>query len=513
MSDDNNSCQSDEPLEDELYDYCSSATITEEGIHEIIDRHKESAPDNFLHVSDYEFFHHACRNETVTEGIIQCLLEYFPDAVNDADDDECLPLHYACRNNNELGIIRLLIDAAPDSVRHTKDNHGDTPLHKLCANTELEEKNALQISKLLLEKYPESIRHMNNDGQLPLHYACKNCNVSLGIIELLLDVAPDLVRHEDDNGYVPLHCLCSNTELDDTTRLDILKLLLEKHPESTQHVGAEGHLPIHLAAVFTESPEFCSWLLEAYPGSDRIADNSGMLPFHHACAHNTVEAVEYWYNVYPDAVDHPSTSGLYPVHIAIGVSPDKIQALKIVKFLLDCDPRVKFQEVAQSEQSLLHFACRFDCGQSNTAVSLKMIEAIYDAHPELIRKEDDDGQLLLHQLCAVPPSYDETRRIAILKLLLEKYPESIRHESGKGFLPIHNALMMAESPAICRMLIDAYPGSERIPSNSTRMLPFHYACMNNTLDTVEYLYNLYPDAIEQTASHQESILFIVQSEV
>ena len=28
------------------------------------------------------------------------------------------------------------------------------------------------------------------------------------------------------------------------------------------------------------------------------------------------------------------------------------------------------------------------------------------------------------------------------------------------------------------------------------MLPTHFACMSNTVATVEYLYNLYPDAVE-----------------
>ena len=124
MSDDNNSGQSDTmSLEDQLLGFCHSDSISEEGINYFIDLHKESTPDNYLHVNDYEFFHVACRNEAVTEDIIQCLLEYFPAAAAAADEDGCLPIHSACRNKNvSLGIIRLLIDAAPDSVRH-EDNY------------------------------------------------------------------------------------------------------------------------------------------------------------------------------------------------------------------------------------------------------------------------------------------------------------------------------------------------------------------------------------------------------
>eukprot|EP00986_Skeletonema_menzelii_P002706 scaffold756_cov137-Skeletonema_menzelii.AAC.6 len=197
--DDNGSYQSaEEALEDELYTYCSSAALKTDGIHEIIERHKLSTPNNNHQVSDCEFFHSACRNEKVTEGIIQCLLEYFPAAVN-TDVDGC--------------------------------------------------------------------------GLLPLHYACKNCNVSLGIIQLLIDAAPDTVRHQDIQGYLPLHCLCSNKQLGETPALEILKLLLEKHPESIRHKIDDGFLPIHMAAVFAKSSEFFRVLIDAYPGSERIADD------------------------------------------------------------------------------------------------------------------------------------------------------------------------------------------------------------------------------------------------
>eukprot|EP00984_Skeletonema_dohrnii_P013412 scaffold5549_cov79-Skeletonema_dohrnii-CCMP3373.AAC.15 len=66
----------------------------------------------------------ACCNEVVTEGIIRCLLEHFPAAISDADDNGHLPLHAACglNKNVTIGIIQLLIDAAPDSVRHEDNN-------------------------------------------------------------------------------------------------------------------------------------------------------------------------------------------------------------------------------------------------------------------------------------------------------------------------------------------------------------------------------------------------------
>ncbi len=419
--DDSSSCQSIESPEDELFEHCKYEDISEERIQEIIERFGNQP------VGNCSFFRAALSNETVTEGIIQCLLEYFPVAANYPDDD----------------------------------------------------------------------------GLLPLHYALTHCkNVSTGIIQLLIDAAPDSVRHTDNSGYMPLHWLCNNDKLDETFAVATLRLLLEKYPDSTQHVDNTGLLPIHIAAT-SKSPEFCGLLIEAYPRSERIASHMGMLPIHCACLKNSVDVVEYLYNLYPDSINHATQDGAYPIHFAISTSAfrigtplDKNEALKIVKFLIGCDPNVKFQECKQGE-SLLHLACRCDHGQSSTIVALGIIEAIYNAQPEFIRKEDVKGKLPLHKLCA-NSSLDNSNStaMAILRLLLEKYPESIRHADNDGYLPIHGAAGR-KSPEFCRVLIEAYPGSERI-ADDKGMLPIHCACINNTVETVEFLYNLYPDAINES---------------
>eukprot|EP00984_Skeletonema_dohrnii_P020030 scaffold9689_cov79-Skeletonema_dohrnii-CCMP3373.AAC.4 len=138
---DNNSRQSayaSVVLSNELLACCVSDTFSEDGVRDIIERH-ELAHNN-RHVSNHKFFFAACCNEDVTEGIIRCLLEYFPAAASDTDhSDGEMPLHLACNNNSivSFDIIQLLIDAAPDSVRH-QDNNGLMPLHHLCSNRKVD---------------------------------------------------------------------------------------------------------------------------------------------------------------------------------------------------------------------------------------------------------------------------------------------------------------------------------------------------------------------------------------
>ena len=162
--DDDGSFQSADLL-NELFGYCKYEDISEEGIREIIKRFGNQR------VGDYSFFRAALFNETVTEEIIQCLLEYFPAAANDSAGGK-MPLHYAlthCKNVS-TGIIQLLIDAAPGSVRRT-DSSRNLPLHILCDNNSLDDSTASEITQLLLEEYPESIQQCARMRTLPIHSA------------------------------------------------------------------------------------------------------------------------------------------------------------------------------------------------------------------------------------------------------------------------------------------------------------------------------------------------------
>jgi ankyrin repeat protein len=155
-----------------LEEYCDFASpspnFSEAGLRELIERH------GFLPNTDFDynahmlvgddFFHKACLNERVSEGVLRCLLEYFPDAANTTNtSDGETPLHCLCQNKNvTLGMVKLLIDAAPESVK-TGDYFDKTPLHCLCCNeTDLDVKVAVDILRLLVMKYPEATRHYHD---------------------------------------------------------------------------------------------------------------------------------------------------------------------------------------------------------------------------------------------------------------------------------------------------------------------------------------------------------------
>ena len=160
---------------------------------------------------------------------------------------------------------------------------------------------------------------------------------------------------------------------------------------------------------------------------------------------------------------------------------------EIIRCLLECFPEAASDATA-SGWTPLHYAC------SNKNVTLGIIQLLIDAAPDSVRSVGNDGVTPLHCLCDNNKVHEDNA-IQIVELLIEKYPEAARHADRDGDLPIHYASKW-RSPEFCRVLIETYPGSERIMGGG--ILPLHYACtVQNSLATVEYLYKLYPEAINR----------------
>ena len=93
----------------------------------------------------------------------------------------------------------------------------------------------------------------------------------------------------------------------------------------------------------------------------------------------------------------------------------------------------------------------------------QMIKVLFGAHPASIRSVNNEGYMPLHTLCR---NKKEATAMQILKFFLEKNPEAVRHATTRGYLPIHFAVG-TKSPEFCRVLIEAYPGSNPNPNYDT----------------------------------------------
>jgi ankyrin repeat protein len=222
-------------LKKELLDLCRSGSLSEDGLREIIIE-RYGAPKN-PNITDYAFFHEACRNERVTEGILRMILEYFPDTARAIGRLGGTPLHQMCFNKNAtLGMMQLLIDACPGSL-HRANVRGKMPLHYLCSNEDLDEDAGLEILKFLIERCPQSVRHATDKNSLPLHFAAMY--QSPEFCRILIEAYPESERMTNNNDALPIHWACTyNTNA-------TVKYLYKLYPESISVPDNNGLYSIH----------------------------------------------------------------------------------------------------------------------------------------------------------------------------------------------------------------------------------------------------------------------------
>jgi ankyrin repeat protein len=399
-------------------------------------------------------------------------------------------------------MVQLLIDASPDSIDTANNIHGCL-FYLTNSNKNLDASIKSDILGLLVERYPEAMLRRLASGYTPLHITLLHLmtvsqNVTLGMVQLLVDADPESIDRVNNSGSTPLHFLCANEKLGNATAVDILGLFFEKCPEAAQHaVGDDDRLPIHLAARYGKSTEFCRMLIEAYPGSERITTSRGLLPFHVACLYGSVSLAEYLYKLYPESINVADRDGRYPIHYAmlgLETRTNRAIAIEMVQLLLDCDPYVlercpeALRRHTASGYTPLHIMM-----SANQNVTNGMVQLLVDAYPQSIDRVNNAGNTPLHFLCA-NKNKEDTAAIDILGLFLERCPEAAQHARGDGRIPIHIAAQGLKSVEFCRMLTEAYPGSERV-ATSRGALPLHFACRYGTVETAKFLLKLYPESI------------------
>ena len=441
MSENGNNCRQSaaQQLEKELFIHCQSDLLSEEGIRKILERHGFITNDH--DVSDCNFILAACCNTRVTEGIIQCLLKYFPCAASATDRRERSPLHFACINPNvTLNIIKLIIDAASDSIR-SGDNSGNMPLHYLCDNGKVDEAAALKILKLLIEKYTGAVRHADVQGKLPIHLASRGRSPEF--CRLLIEAYPGSEQITDTGGVLPLHWACAKGSLATVEYLHSL------FPDTINHPSTSGLYPIHYAIMGTKhrednaaaAAEIVHFLLDC--DFDKNQYYRGHL-FHFAC----------------QVENNDSNIGA---------------RIQIIKILFDANPfAIDYDRISTVIQH---------CHQQvQTFVNGELVYA-RQGWPFLITP-DDNGQLPLHR------ALQNNVRIGSIKLLSVGNPSAVKSIDNSGALPLHVACEHHDSTSVVEYLL-GYARITHTAIDRDGNTALHYACRGAKYNTIALLLEKY----------------------
>ncbi len=496
---------SDQPTTDallkELEALCKSALLSVDCLRERIERHH----GNNHHVENYDFFLWACRNERLTEGIIRCLLEHFPDAASYSCRKGSTPLHYICFNKNvTLGMVQLIIEACPESLGRADNPVGYMPLHTLCLNKSLDDTAAVDILGLLLERCPEAVRHTETNGALPIHVAC-GLGRSLEFCRMLIEAYPGSERITNSSGVLPLHLVCREGAV------VTAKYLLGLYPESINVADRKGAYPVHYAIVTLISEnrtnpaiaaEMILFLLD-YHSNVALQKIYGRFPlviiFTYACNHRNnaskfnaaVKILHLLYDTHPEAIEDNGITS----NIDRRVVPREIQTFINTQLTYARQARDSTFMSTRDEngQLPLHIAFQHDPydPEYKYNATFGSIKLLVKGNRNAVRIPDNDGSLPLHN--AVQGHNGSPYATKVVDYLIGLDLDTLTAVDREGNTVLHHACLKAEYVLIT-LLLGKYGAVSVSKRNVDKKLPIHLLLENDLtefMEDIEYMESIF----------------------
>jgi len=242
-------------------------------IKEFIDKHGPEL--DWIDARRRTMLHYASECADSTIAIFKFLISEGLD-VNVADRSGYTPLHNAARNNNDVEVIKLLVDAGADVMAEVYHIYLWTPLHSAICNKNVE-----------IAKYLVSVGADVNAGLLecmPLYQSI--CHYNLEAALFLIAAGADANAPAEYGS--PLHAaVCVNKP----GYLDLAKLLVSKGAEVNRQ-DKDGYTPLHTASRHNGDVEFTKFLVSQVADVN-VKTKSGKLPIDLAKESGHTAVVKY----------------------------------------------------------------------------------------------------------------------------------------------------------------------------------------------------------------------------
>ena len=373
----------------------------------------------------------ACINEYMTAKTVELLLQVCPDSIHQPNNCSWLPIHNLCGDEGKMDvaidILKLLLDACPDSVTRTTDfdSNEELPLHHAATN------KSPAFCKVLVYAYPESVRRVNNEGYLPFHHACGEGRHDT--VKYLFGLYQESINIRNNDGYLPIHWACS---LPNKNTAEIIKFLVIQDPEciskpvvsdrgdDNNHRQGNDTLPLHIICSRWDKSNVTELLFDLYPEAILVRNGQGKLPF------DIIRAKL-------DSLPDPETGTVYNIEYQ-----QKMQYL--IPFL---QTQMNYARQAQDQNVMMP--------PDNTG-SLPLHNAIRDGAP-----------------------------LGSIKLLVKGNPNAVHVPDGSGVHPL-NIASYASTVGIVKYLAELAPGRLNA-CDMNRNFPLHHACWGGKPEVVSYL--------------------------
>ena len=277
--------------------------------------------------------------DAIEAGSLNTLLHAKPHLLRQEDSLGDLPLHAACSARHQttsdlhtLETVETLARHYPDALS-TPNAHGMLPLHLACWFTE----NAL-IRKLV-ELHPSALNAADENGYRPVSFVIGKMAMSneswqdaQDLFHFILSLAPDSLWYPDQQGVLPLQYACWSSNLggNGSNNNTIGERLLALYQQVTAAQGGlkkvvneQQQTPVQVAACSSTRMDILQQLHKADPKAiSARPDSQGKFPLHHVMAKKFVHhskkylqaKLEWLIEVDPTAIAHQDHQGHTPLH-------------------------------------------------------------------------------------------------------------------------------------------------------------------------------------------------------
>lgn len=453
--------------------------------------------------------------------VVCFLIDCYPSALNEPDGFDTLPmqqamilhplgymltligkstepaqqlLSYALRHTSNTLLVQVLLTLCEDvdvmCALKTPDRFGDYPIH-LATND-----HDIAIVEQIIQLDPDCLSLRDSGGNLPLHYAVQRTRdrggEALNVTKRMITLYPEALKLINDREDLPIHCV---GPLPSSELMELLELLVNSYPESLLQQGGDEMLPIHkFIESNRKSTQIIGFLARKSKVSLMIPDDClGRMAIHHAIRHKaSYEVIRLiMENTQMNLLLEPDKRGCLPIHLAIDHWRRK-DAEKVFELLLSKSPAS--MELGSSNSwrpPPLHYAV------SAKRLPLNLIQLLDRHSPSSVGLCDELGKLPLHYALEFPrkPS-SET-----VQFLVRKYPEALRMSDIHGWLPLHTGVMWKRPYHELVMVMDKYPDSLR-HLDGTGQSPLDYALWGRGMPVIQLLINRDPDSLVLLNEHQ-----------